>query len=169
MKSLREDLAGQRQLRFHLDGHPAVLHLFKAKGESTHQVFLKVLAYAFWGAYGELAFEPKTHHKLGPSLASIDYAGEVRLWVHVGPLPFEKLEHVLRHTDAEEVCWVLEASGEGEELETELASLVQRIRRHVHYRYTDRRLRVLLFAPLEGWFDPAHVVLDPARYGYHSF
>jgi hypothetical protein len=167
--SLREDLAGQRQLRFHLDGHPAVLHLFKARGESTHHVYLKVLAYAFWHDYGELTFDPKTQHKLGPAVASVDWTGTVRLWVHAGPLALDKLEHLLRHTDADEVCWVLEGETEGTALEAELAALVQRVRRHIHYRYTDRKLRVLMFAPLDAWFEPRRVALDASHYRYHAF
>ncbi|MEB3330458.1 MAG: hypothetical protein VKQ33_14630 [Candidatus Sericytochromatia bacterium] len=169
MTSLREDLAGQRQLRFHLGGQPAALHLFKARGESTHHVYLKVLAYAFWCDHGELTFDPRTQHKLGPTVASLDWTGAVKLWIHVGPLAFEKLEHLLRHTNAPEVCWVLEGEADGEALEAQLAALVQRLRRHVHYKYTDRRLRILMFAPLDAWFEPGRVTLDPAQYRYHTF
>jgi hypothetical protein len=167
VNSLREDLTGQRQLRFHLEGPPSVLHLFKSRGESTHHVYLKVLAFAFWQEVGDLSFDPRTNHKLGPAVASLDWAGAIRLWVHVGALALDKLEHVLRHSGAEETCWVLEA--DGEDVDAELEALVQRIRRHIHYKYTDRRLRVLLFAPLETWFEPSHVTLPPAHYRYHSF
>lgn len=144
-----------------------MLHLFKARGESTHQVYLKVLAYAFWLEYGDLTFDPKTDYKLDPAVAALDWTGEVRLWIHVGPLPFDKLEYLLRHTDAEEVCWVLEA--EGADAQTELEALLARVRRHIHYRYTDRKLRVLMFEPIDPWFDPAHVAPDPACYRYFSF
>jgi hypothetical protein len=175
MTPLHEDFAGQRQLRLRIAGKP--LHLFKNKGESTHQAYLKALAYAFYRDRAELAFEPKTDYKVQPTLAEVDLTGEVRTWVQVGLLPLDKLEYVLRHGDAEEVCLVLEASEEDESGETDpddklawqVQDLVTRIKRHIHYRYTSRKLKLLMFRPLDEWFDPEDVDPHPTFHVFYSF
>lgn len=165
MTPIREDFAGQRQLRFRVDRKP--LHIFKAKGESTHQVFLKVLAFAFYADRAELQFEPKVAGKIQPTLAEIDFTGEVKRWVQVGLPPFEKIEHVLRHTDADEVCIVLEAPDDPSAFVEDLSA---RIKRHIHYRYTTGKLKLLVFEPLENWFDPdADVDPHPAHHVFYSF
>lgn len=172
MTPIREDFAGQRQLRFRVDRKP--LHIFKHKGESTHQVFLKVLAYAFYADRAELTFDPKTDSKLQPTLAEIDYTGEVKRWVHVGLPPLDKLEYVLRHSSADEVCVVLEcpsdAGDHDDTLSLHVEELVARIKRHIHYRYTTGKLKLLVFESLERWFDPeADVDPHPAHHVFYSF
>jgi hypothetical protein len=175
MTPLREDFAGQRQLRFRIAGKQ--LHLFKHKGESTHQVYLKALAYAFYRDRVELVFEPKTDYKVQPSLADVDMTGEVCTWVQVGLLPFDKLEYVLRHGDAEEVCLVLEATENdesreldpGEKLAWQVQDLAASIKRHIHYKYTTRKLKILMFRPLDDWFDPDTVDPHPEYHVFYSF
>ena len=169
MTPIREDFAGQRQLRFRVARKP--LHIFKAKGESTHQVFLKVLAFAFYADRAELQFEPRLPGKLQPTLAEIDFTGDVKRWVQVGLPPYEKIEHVLRHTAADEVCIVLECPSEADEdVSDYVAELAARIKRHIHYRYTTGKLKLLVFEPLESWFDPeADVDPHPAHHVFYSF
>lgn len=172
MSPMREDFAGQRQLRFRIGGK--TLHLFKQRGESTHQVYLKVLAYAFYRDRAELAFEPKTDYKVQPTLAEVDLTGEVRTWVQVGMLPLDKLEYVLRHGDAEEVCIVLEATADEtddpeERPSVQVQELVARIKKQIHYKYTGRKLKILMFRPLDEWFDPEDVDPHPAFHVFYSF
>ena len=171
MGTLREDFTGQRQLRFRLAGQ--TLHLFKNKGESTHQVFLKILAFAFYQEYPGLTLDPRTNHKIQPTIAALDLTGEVLIWVQVGLLPLDKLEYVLRHTDAKEVCMVLEAASEGgdaeEELDRQVQDLAARIKKQIHYKYTARKLKILMFRPLETWFDPDEVDPHPTSYVFYSF
>ena len=172
MSLMREDFAGQRQLRFRVAGKP--LHLFKHKGESTHQAYLKVLAFAFYHDQVELTFDPKTDYKVQPTLADVDLTGEVRTWVQVGLPPLDKLEYVLRHGDAEEVCVVLEAAADGDDpeeaLDRQVEALVARIKKQIHYKYTARKLKVLMFQPLDAWFDPDQEVdPHPAHHVFYSF
>lgn len=168
---IQEDLSSQRQLRFHIAGGPPVLHIFKARGESTHQAWLKALSYAFWREYGPLTFDPNTDYKINPHVACLDLTGEVRLWVHTGPWALDKLEYVLRHADADDVCWVFEGpeGADREALRDDCAQWVARIKRHIHYRYTTKKLKLLLFTPLEPWFDPEQVTLPETEYVYHAF
>ncbi|MEB3197317.1 MAG: hypothetical protein VKP62_08950 [Candidatus Sericytochromatia bacterium] len=169
MTPVREDLTGQRQLRFHFQGEATPLHLFKHRGESTHQAYLKALAYAFWREQGELTFDPATDYKVTPSLACLDLTGEVRLWVQVGDLPLDKLEYVLRHSDADQVCWVQEmAVGPANVAEFQAAcdALLQRVKRRIHYRYTTKKLCLLIFDKLEDWFEPDAVALPEAHYRF---
>lgn len=166
MTPIREDHAGQRQLKFKVGRHP--LHLFKNRGESTQTVWLKVLAYAFYRDRAELVFDPKTHFKIQPSLAELDLTGEVRTWVQLGvPQPSE-LEYILRHSDAGEVCLVVEAAAE-DSLDDELEVLKARIKKNVHYKYTTKKLKLLMFQPLEAWFDPDEVDAHPAHHVFYSF
>jgi hypothetical protein len=171
MVPIQEDLSSQRQMRFRIEGGPPVLHIFKARGESAHQACLKALSYAFWREYGPLTFDPSTDYKSNPSVACLDLTGEVRLWVHVGPWALDKIEYVLRHTDAQEVCWAFEgpAGSTEAELAEECAQWVARIKRHIHYRYTTKKLRLLIFTPLDTWFDPENVALPATEYVYYSF
>lgn len=172
MSLLREDFAGQRQLRFRVADKN--VHVFKNKGESTHQVYLKVLAYAFYLDRVELSFDPKTDYKVQPTLAEVDLTGEVCTWVQVGLPPLDKLEYVLRHGDANEVCVVLEASADDaddpdESLEWQVQDAVARIKKQIHYKYTARKLKLLMFRPLDDWFDPDHVDAHPAHHVFYSF
>jgi len=162
MGPIREDFAGQRQLRFRVQGKP--IHLFKHKGESTHQIYLRVLVYAlFHERYPNLGFEPKLTLKYHPCLAEVDYTGEVRFWAQCGQVPIDQVAYVLKHTEAEEV--VLAA----EDADLDMDRLVAQLKRQIHYRYTNGRLRVLLFQPLDDWFDPDHVEADPAHYQLYEF
>lgn len=162
MAPLREDFAGQRQLRFRVQGKP--LHLFKHKGESTHQIYLRVLVYALYSSrYPSLAFEPKLNLKHAPCLAEVDLTGEVKFWAQCGQVPIDTVAYVLKHTEAEEVVLV------AEDLDFDLPTYVAFLKRHIHYRYTTGRLRVLLFRPLDEWFDPDHVEADPDHYQLYAF
>lgn len=171
MVPTQEDLGAQRQLRFHVAGGPPVLHIFKARGESLHQAYLKALSYAFWREYGPLTFEPKTDYKIDPHVACLDLTGEARLWVQIGPCSLETLEYVLRHTDAKDVCWVMESpqASTRDELQAECEEWIARIKRHIHYRYTTKKLKLLLFTPLDNWFDPHHVDPTDAEYLFYTF
>jgi uncharacterized protein YaeQ len=147
MGPIREDFAGQRQLRFRVEGKS--IHLFKHKGESTHQVYLRILVYALYhDRYPELEIEPKLSLKYHPCVASADWTGEVKFWAQCGQVPVEQIAYVLKHTEADEVAF---------------------LKRQIHYRYTTGRLRVLLFAPLDQWFDPDHVEADPDHYQLIEF
>ena len=162
MGPLREDFAGQRQLRFRVDGKP--LHLFKHKGESTHQVYLRVLVYALYRAqYPSLEIEPKLSLKHPPCVASLDLTGEVEFWAQCGAVPPEQVAYVLKHTAANEVVLAIE------DLDFDLDKYVATLRRNVHYRYTTGRLRVLLFRPLDEWFDADQVEVDSDNYQLYEF
>ena len=171
MGPLREDFAGQRQLRFRVEGE--TLHLFKAKGESSHQVYLKVLAYALYRDQFDLTIDPKIDCKYQPDVASFDLTGEVQLWIRCGPFPTEQIVYVLKHTDAKHVIWVQEHPA-GHESKTDFSDLdnsgrVASIRKQVHYRYANGKLKLLVFRPLDGWFDPDDVILDPHNYQLFEF
>jgi len=159
MSPIREDFAGQRQLRFRIDGQP--YHLFKQKGESTHQVYLKVLVVALYGHRYPLEIDPHVDGKLKPHVASIDLTNEIRFWAHCGEINSDQVEHILKHTDAEEVVLVREA--------IEVDAYAAQLRKKVHYRYATKRLRILSFHPLEGWFDPEHVRVDAENYELYEF
>ena len=162
MGPLREDFAGQRQLRFRVDGIP--LNLFKHKGKSTHQVYLQVLVYALYRAkYPSLEIEPKLQFKYSPCVASLDLTGAVEFWAQCGIVPPEQVAYVLKHTAAQEVVLAIE------DLDVDLDKQVAALRRHIHYRYTTGRLRVLLFRPLEEWFDPERVEVDSDHYQLYEF
>lgn len=162
MGPLREDFAGQRQLRFRVEGKP--IHLFKHKGESTHQIYLRVLVYALYRSrYPALEFAPRLNTKYHPCLAEVDLTGEVRFWAQCGHVPIEQVAYVLKHTEAAEVILAIE------EEDFDLDKYVTQLRRNIHYRYTTGRLRVLLFRPLETFFDPDHVQVDPEHYQLYEF
>jgi hypothetical protein len=168
MGPIREDFTGQRQLRFRLRGE--TLHLFKAKGESTHQVYLKVLAYAFYGDTYNLTIEPKLDCKYQPHIASIDLTGSVRFWGHCGPIALDQVAYLLKHSHADQVVLVEEHQPSETEIASDFAELdftdrMAHLRRHIHYRYTNGKLRILVFRPLDDWFDPEDIALDP--YNYH--
>lgn len=174
MSPLREDFAGQRQLRFRIHGKQ--LHLFKQKGESTHHVYLKVLAHAFYRDRADLVFDPKVDAKVQPSLAEVDLTGRICTWVQVGLPPVDKLEYILRHGHADEVCVVLEALAEEdddadpeERPALQMQALVEKLRKQIHYKYTAKKLKVLMFRPLEEWFDPEDVDPHPAFHVFYSF
>ena len=166
MGPIREDFAGQRQLKFRVKRE--TLHLFKAKGESTYQVYLKVLAYAFYGSQYDLTIDPRIDCKYQPHVASIDLTGGVRFWAHCGPIAMDHLAYVLKHSHADEVVLVEEHQA-GEEdpdfTELDFTDRVARLRRHLHYRYTDGKLRILSFRALDEWLDPEDVEINP--YNYH--
>jgi hypothetical protein len=162
MGPIREDFAGQRQLRFRVEGKS--IHLFKHKGESTHQVYLRILVYALYhDRYPELEIEPKLSLKYHPCVASADWTGEVKFWAQCGQVPVEQIAYVLKHTEADEVVLV------AEDLDFDVEKYVAFLKRQIHYRYTTGRLRVLLFAPLDQWFDPDHVEADPDHYQLIEF
>lgn len=159
LKLDREDTAGVRQLRFRVNGES--LHLFKQKGESTHQVSLKVAAYALYGSSYRLEFDPRVAIKFQPSLAEIDFTGEVKVWVRVGAIVADQVAYILKHTDAEEVVLVTE--------DIDLEDAVAHLKRHIHYRYTTGKLRIVVFRPLEEWFHPDDVVVRRANYQLFEF
>lgn len=162
MVPIREDFAGQRQLRFRVNGQS--IHLFKHKGESTHQVFLRIVVYALYrDRYPDLEIDPKLSLKYSPCVASSDWTGEVKFWAQCGDVPADQIAYVLKHSDADEVVIAIE------DLDVDLAKTVAHLKRHIHYRYTTGRLRILLFKPLEQWFDPDHVVIDPDDYQLIEF
>lgn len=162
MAPLREDFAGQRQLRFRVQGKP--VNLFKHKGESTHQTYMRVLVYALYlSRYPALEFEPRLNLKHQPCLAELDLTGEVRFWAQCGKVPVETVAYALKHTEAEEVVLV------AEDQDFDLANYVALLKRQIHYRYTTGRLRVLLFRPLTEWFDPDHVEVAPGNYQLYEF
>jgi hypothetical protein len=168
MGPIREDFAGQRQLRFRVRGE--TLNLFKSKGESTHHVYLKVLAYALYGDRGPLEFDPRTAYKHHPHLAAFDLTGRPTLWIHAGPIAVDEIAYLLKHSHADDVVLVEEhdpAEGETAEDFTDLdfSDRKARLARHIHYRYTRGKLKILVFRPLDDWFDPDQVELDP--YNYH--
>lgn len=167
MGPIREDIAGQRQLRFRVRGE--TLNLFKSKGESSHQVYLKVLAYAFYGGRYDLTIDPRIDCKYQPSVASIDLHGEVRLWIHCGPVETDRVTYLLKHSHADEIVLVEEhqpAEGEAADFtDLDFTDRVTRLRKQIHYRYTNGKLRILVFRPLDDWFNPDDVELDP--YNYH--
>ncbi len=169
MCPIREDFAGQRQLRFRI--HGKALHLFKNRGESTHQVYLKVLAYALYGDDIDLVFEPRTDYKVSPDLGSIDLTGEVRTWIQCGNVPIDEIAYVLRHADADRVIWVRELDSLASDYpaEIDLAPMIAYIRRHIHYRYTTGKLRVVAFRPLDDWFLPDDVTFLDSDYGSFDF
>jgi hypothetical protein len=70
---------------------------------------------------------------------------------------------VLKHTDAEEV--VLAAEDTAFDMDKTVAAL----RRHIHYRYTTGRLRILVFRPLDEWYDPDRVDVPPDAYQLYEF
>lgn len=158
MAPIREDHAGSRQLRFRVAGKP--LNLFKAKGESTHHVYLKVLVYALYQEqYEQLQFDPHVDGRYQPHVASLDLAGDVVFWAHCGEAKIEEVAHILKHSDAREVVLVKEA--------VDIPGYVAHIKRQIHYRYTNGKLRILSFQPLDDWFDPEQVEI-PAD-GYETF
>lgn len=159
MSPIREDFAGQRQLRFRVDGR--LFHLFKHKGESTHQVYLKILVVALYGHRYPLEIDPAVDGKLQPHVASLDLTGEIRFWAHAGEITSDQVEHILKHTDAEEVVLVKEA--------VDIASFAAQLKKRIHYRYTTKRLRILSFHPLEGWFDPEDVRVTAEDYELFEF
>jgi hypothetical protein len=160
MSALKEDLAGSRQLRFRVDGK--TLHVFKRKGESTHQVYLKVALLALYrSAYPDLELDPRIDCKYQPHVAMVDYTGEVRFWGQVGKLPVDPLAYVLKHTDADEVVIA------GDDID--LPDTVAYYKRHLHYRYTTGKLRICVFRPLDEWFNPDDVELSPDDYEIHQF
>jgi hypothetical protein len=162
MGPLREDFAGQRQLRFRVQGKP--IHLFKHKGESTHQVYLRILVYAmFLERYPSLEIDPRLTFKYHPCVAALDYTGEVTFWGQCGKVSDDQVAWVLKHTEADEVVLAIE------DLDFDLSKYVATLKRHIHYRYTTGRLRVLLFRPLDEWFDPDRVEIDPDDYQLIEF
>lgn len=174
MCPIYEDFAGQRQLRFRVGGKP--LHLFKQKGESTHQVYMKVLAYAFYRDRVELQFDPVTNYKVQPALAELDLTGEVRTWVVMGEPSPDSLAYILRHSDAREVCVVMEAPentdlslAPNDHLAETVTNLANRLKKQIHYRYTNKKLKLLMFRPLEDFFDPEDVDPHPAFYVFYAF
>lgn len=159
MSPIRGDFAGQRQLRFRVDGR--LYHLFKHKGESTHQVYLKILVVALYGQRYPLEIDPHVDGKLQPHVASIDLTNEIRFWAQVGEITSDQVEHILKHTDAEEVVLVKEG--------VDLASYAALLKKRIHYRYTTGRLRIVSFRPLEGWFDPEDIQVTSDDYELFEF
>ncbi|MNT01494.1 hypothetical protein D3C72_1359620 [compost metagenome] len=162
MGPLREDFAGQRQLRFRVQGKP--IHLFKHKGMSTHQVYLRILVYAmFLDRYPSLEIEPRLNNKHHPCVAGLDFTGEVQFWAQCGPIDADGAAWVLKHTEAEEVVLATE------DIAFDMDKTVAALRRHIHYRYTTGRLRILVFRPLDEWFDPDRVDVPPDAYQLYEF
>ena len=159
MSPIREDFAGQRQLRFRVDDEP--LHLFKNRGESTHQVYLKALVYALYRERYDLVFDPDIGGKYQPHVASLDFTGGVTFWAHCGEIHIDQLAHVLKHSHAEEVLVAKEA--------VDVPGYVTYIKRHVHYRYLNGKLRIVSFQPLDDWFNPEHVTVTSEDYEIHTF
>ncbi|HEY9721880.1 MAG TPA: hypothetical protein V6D47_07685 [Oscillatoriaceae cyanobacterium] len=159
MTLLREDFAGQRQLRFRVEGQ--TVHLFKHKGESTHHVTCKILVYALYHRQYPLELEPRLDCKYQPDVASLALTGDVQFWAQCGEVPIDHVAYVLKHSDAEEVVLVRE--------DIDLDRLVASIKRHIHYRYTTGKLRILVFRNLDEWFNPDDVVVPEDRFTLYSF
>ncbi|MDB5099139.1 MAG: hypothetical protein JWM80_3560, partial [Cyanobacteria bacterium RYN_339] len=47
----------------------------------------------------------------------------------------------------------------------EFTERITRLRKQLHYKYTDGKLGILVFRPLDEWFDPDDVEINP--YNYH--
>lgn len=162
MPTLREDLAASGQLRFRVHGDS--LRLFKAKGESVHQIYLKVLTYALYAErFDSLEIDPRVDCKYAPHVAHLDLTGDVQFWAHCGDVSMEQVAYILKHSDAEEVVLVREDE------RSNLDDYVAYVKRHIHYRYTTGRLRLLSFQPLEAWFDPDSVRVSPDDYTLYAF
>jgi hypothetical protein len=159
MSLLKEDYAGQRQLRFRVNGQP--LHLFKHKGESTHHVYLKIVVYALYHLRYELDFDPEVDCKYQPDVASLALTGDVEFWAHCGDISIDQLSYVLKHSDAEEVVLVRE--------DIDLETYVAYIKRHIHYRYTTGKLRILALHNLEEWFLPENVEIPEDHTQLYEF
>jgi len=177
MSPIREDFAGQRQLRFRAQGK--MLHLFKQKGESTHQVYLKVLTYALYGEQYELEIDPRVDCKYQPHVASLDLTGEVSFWAHCGEISLDQITYVLKHSAAEEVVLVREHNAlmlpgyrqadlaDFDELDLE--PMAAYLKRHIHYRYTKGKLRMVVFRGLDEWFQPDDVEVENRNFHLYAF
>lgn len=161
MPTVREDLAASGHLRFRVRGEN--LKLFKAKGMSFTQIHLRVLVHALYADRYPLEFDPRIDCKYQPHVASLDLTGEVKLWAFCGEMSVETIAYVLKHSDAEEVVLARE------EEDFDVQAYVSYLKRHIHYRYTTGRLRVLAFRPLDAWFDPEHIDVTADDYVLYQF
>lgn len=143
-----------RQLRLRVGDRP--LRHFKPKGEALRETLLKA---AVWGRLAEGGLEPEIDPPAGtgrhrPHVAVIDPTGRTVVWAQVGPWKIEDLTHVLKHAHADRVVWAIE-----HEPGLDLDELVERTRKAAHYRYTNKKLELWAFAPVESWDDLE--ALDP--------
>lgn len=148
------DDVSPRQLRLSVGGVP--LRHFKPKGEPLRETLLKA---AVWGRLSEGGLTPEIDPPAGsgrhrPHVAVVDPTGRTSVWAHVGPWKIEDLTHVLKHAHADRVIWALEQPPEAD-----LDALVERTRKAAHYRYTNKKLELWAYAPLETWPDLS--ALDP--------
>ena len=115
-----------------------------------------------------MSIDPKIDFKYPPHVGSIDLTGGVRFWAHCGPVALDQVAYVLKHSQADEVVLVEEYTQCQEDpdfTDLDFSDRVTRLRRHIHFRYTDGKLRLLVFRPLDEWFNPDQVEIDP--YNYH--
>ncbi len=107
---------------------------------------------------------PRVDYRIQPDLAAIDLEGKPEIWIQCGNGRNleQDLEYICKHVPAREVVLV------AEEQDTE--SLVERLKKKVHYRYTADKLKVINFhPPVANWLDPDNVDVPSDSYTVVEF
>lgn len=150
-----EAVGTAKTYHFRLNGHSETV--FKPKDRPYSGVLLKAMGYALLhDRYGDLEVDPPLYRKHHADLVARDPFGEPVLWVYAGEPDWDELLFVLRHVSPKEVV-ILRLSDTSE-------PFMEKLRRHVHYRYRNP-LSVVTFQPdVRYLVDLDHVYVSPDWY-----